>query len=339
MPMQELDSQRGEGAYFRGNTVYVLVLSMCTVQPLFFSILALLCVLHHVVYINYSGILFLRKMQVKETQLSPEWEQDNVRGKSVDVKEEYSDDEAYSNSKEDPKPLSDATFGKGELLGDSSPLPKDPLEVFLDIQPSTTESPQSPVVVKKYYERVKVESDLSSDEEFRDNIGSSKETIDQLNQPSDEKECCGTSGPRTPEAEQDNPPTPVHKQSMSEEDSDGKTSKQEYSKKLRLLPRRYQIEEDIGVEKREFSRVREYKDSSRIEKRHYPDPKSPSPHGHHRRHHHSPLPEYMEKRWHHRGRPSSPGAYTQRRVSSRSPQRYSGSPSHRHHSSSPPPPR
>lgn len=219
----------------------------------------------------------------------------------------------------------------------SSTSPKDLVKVSEDIQHSTLESPQSPIIVKKCYERVKVESDLSSDEEFKDSITSTKEEIVLSNEPV-RVEKHVASGPRTPEAEQGNLCTPTSRHSMSGDESDSKPSRQELSRKPRLLPRRYQIEEEVGIDKRELSRLREYREPSRVEKRQYTAPRSPSPHTHHRRHHHSPPPEYVEKRWYHRGRPPSPGVYPPRRFS-RSPPGYSGSPPQGHYSTSPPPPR
>ena len=225
------------------------------------------------------------------------------------------------------------TACKEEVLGESS---NNLVTLSVDIQPSTLESPQSPIFVKKYYERVKVESDLSSDEEFRVNI--TKEV--HSGEPNNGREEHIASGPRTPEAERASLCTPTSKYAMSEEESDGKPLKRDVhiSKKQRLLPRQYQIEEDLGIEKREFPRLREHKDPSRIDKRHFSGPRSPSPHGHHRRHRYSPLPEYIEKRWHHGNRPVSPGLYVPQQFSRSSPG-YSGSPPYRHPSSSPPRPR
>ena len=132
-----------------------------------------------------------------------------------------------------------------------SPLSEDIVKVSVGAQLTTLDSPQSPVIVKKKYERVKVESDLSSDEEFLNNIDNTKEEIIQLNEPDSGGEQHTTSGPRTPETEQDHP---CSKYSMSGGDSDAKSSRHEYSKRLRLLPRRYQVEE-MEIEKREGYKI------------------------------------------------------------------------------------
>ena len=208
---------------------------------------------------------------------------------------------------------------KKEVPSESSTPSNDLEKVSVDIQPSTLESPQSPVFVKTH-ELVKVESDLSSDEEFKDNIA--KEAV-HSSEPGNgqEKHVSGL-----PVIDQANLSTQTSKYSTGEEVSDVKPLRRELPKstKQRLLPRQYQIEEQLGPQKQELPRLREHKEPSRIDKRHYPGPRSPSPRGHHRRHRHSPPPEYMEKRWHHKNRPLSPPGC-------------SGSPPHRRYSTSPPP--
>lgn len=225
---------------------------------------------------------------------------------------------------------------KKEEPSESSTPSNDLEKVFVDSQPSTLESPQSPIFVKTF-ERVKVESDLSSDEEFTDNIA--KEEV-HSNEPGNGQEKHITSGSRTPVSDQSNPCTLTSKYSLTgEEESDGKPLRRELPKsaKQRLLPRQYQIEEELGPPKQELQQLREHREPSRIDKRHYPGPRSPSPRSHHRRHHYSPPPEYMDKRWHHRSRPLSPGVCISRQFS-RSPPGCSGSP-YRRYSTSPPPPR
>ena len=207
-------------------------------------------------------------------------------------------------------------------------------DLAVDIQPSTLESPQSPVFVKTH-ELVKVESDLSSDEEFKDNIA--KEAV-HSSEPDNGQEKHIISGSGLPLFDQANICTQTSKYLSGKEVSDSKPLRRELTKsaKQRLLPRQYQIEEQLVPQKQELPRLREYKEPSRIDKRHYAGLRSPSPHGHHRRHRHSPPPEYMEKRWHRRNHPLSPGVCIPRQFS-HSPPRCSGSPPHRHYSTSPPP--
>ena len=188
-----------------------------------------------------------------------------------------------------------------------------------NVQHSTLESPLSPIVAIKDNQKFKVESDLSSDEEFKDMdlpddtpktvmLGSRQDNV--------------TSGPRTPE--------PISKESSFHK------PKQELSKKLRPLPRRYQIEESVEAKKQE---IHEQTLPLRGVKRYHPAPRSPSPHGHHRKRCHSPSSDYVvNKRSYPRGRHSSPTIHTPRHLS-RSPLGYSGSPTHRRYSTSPLSPR
>ena len=218
---------------------------------------------------------------------------------------------------------------KKDVPSESSTTSNNLEEMSVDIQPSTLESPQSPVFVN-IHELVKVESDLSSDEEFKDNIA--KEAV-HSSEPGNGHIISGL-----PTSDQANLCTQTSKYSTGEEVSDGKSLRRELPKptKQRLLPRQYQIEEQQGLPKQELSRLREHKEPSQTDKRHYPGPRSPSPRGHHRRHRHSPPPEYMEKRWHRRNRPPSPGVCIPRQFS-RSPPGCSGSSPHRRYSTSPPP--
>lgn len=224
---------------------------------------------------------------------------------------------------------------KKEVPSESS-TPSNNLEkVSVDIQPSTLESPQSPVFVTTH-ELVKVESDLSSDEEFKDNIA--KEAVHCSELCNRQEKHMIIPGSALPVSDQANLCTQTSKYLPGEEVSDGKLLRRDLPKstKQRLLPRQYQIEEQLGPQKQELPRLREHKEPSRIDKRHYPGPRSPSPRGHHRRYRHSPPPEYMEKRWHHRNRPLSPGVCIPHQFS-RSPPGCSGSPPHRRYSTSPPP--
>ena len=210
----------------------------------------------------------------------------------------------------------------------SSVLPKDLID---DIHHSALESPQSPVV-KSDHGRLKVESDLSSDEDFEcvDNVASAKHEV-----PSSESSNGKLRhGPNASDTKQGNVCTPTSKTSMSGEEPECKIPA---SKKPRLVPKQYQVEEEMGIQKRGLCRLQDVKESSRFERRH-PSPRSPSPRGHCRKYHHSPPPQYGEKRWYQRDRPLSPGMHTLRKFS-HSPPGYPGSPPHRHYSTSPPLPR
>ena len=193
----------------------------------------------------------------------------------------------------------------------SSVLPSDLIEVS-----AMLESPQSPVV-QGDHGKVKVESDLSSSEEF-ESIASTSHAIPS-SETSNEKL---QHGPNTLDIKQGNRgmPTPGEEPEC----------KIQSSKRPRLVPKQYQFEEEVGMR---LSRLPEVKESHRLERRH-PTPRSPSPHGH-RRYHHSP---YSEKRRYQRDRPSSPGIGTLRQLS-HSPPGYPVSPPHRHYSTSPPFPR
>ena len=112
----------------------------------------------------------------------------------------------------------------------------------------------------------------------------------------------------------------------SEEEPD---SKIRLSKRPRLVPKQYQIDEEVGIRS---SRLSHFKESDRLERRH-PTPKSP-PHSH-RKYHHSSSCQRAEKHRYQRDRLSSPTIC----KLSQSPPLCSVSPPHRHYSSSPPIPR
>lgn len=187
---------------------------------------------------------------------------------------------------------------------DSSVLPSDLIGLS-----DVLESPQSPVL-EGDHGKVDVETDLSSDEEF---------VIRNVNHETQTKL---QHGPNTMDGNV-GMPTPG-------EEADCKIRS---SKRPRLVPKQYQIDEEVVMRS---SRLPEVKESNRLERRH-PTSRSPSPHGH-RRNHHSPSSQYGEKRRYQRGRPSSPGIYTLRPLS-HSPPGYAVSPPHRHYSTSPPFPR
>lgn len=181
------------------------------------------------------------------------------------------------------------------------------------------ESPQSPVV-EDDLGKVKVESDLSSSEEF-ENITSTSHEM-HSSETSNEKL---QHGPNTLDIKQGGlgMPTPGKEPEC----------KLQSSKRPRLVPKQYQVEEEVGIR---LSRLPEVKVSNRLE-RHHPTPRSPSPHGH-RRYHHSPSSQCGEKRRYQRDRPSSPGIGILRQLS-HSPPGYCVSPPYRQYSTSPPFPR
>ena len=201
----------------------------------------------------------------------------------------------------------------------------------------------------------KIESDLSSGEDFKEEEEGEepgKVEIDAPKPGKEEKERVTRSPmlgegqgqrvakpprPRTPESEHssgEKPPLAGHKRPPSPaEESDDKASDGESSRKPKRLPRRYQLEEE------EAEKQWESREPPRFPRRHYPPSPSPPPVFIRRRHYHSPPPgEYLEKRWQRRGRPFSPG----HRRFSRSPPSFPPSPLRRPRSpfsGSPPPPR
>ena len=194
-------------------------------------------------------------------------------------------------------------LASGEVCA-SSVLPSDMIGLS-----DVLESPQSPI--EDDHGMDDVETDLSSDEEF---VITKHEVL-----PSETKlqhgrnSVEGNVGMPTPGEEPD--------------------CRIRSSKRPRLVPKQYQIDEEVVMRS---SRLPEVKEFNRSERRHQ-TPRSPSPHGH-RRYHHSPSSQYGEKRRYQRDRPSSPGICTPRPLS-HSPPGYAVSPPHRHYSTSPPFPR
>ena len=201
-------------------------------------------------------------------------------------------------------------------------IPKEKIDSDAKVQPSTLESPQSPVIIKKCVQRSMVESDFSSDEEFDDSVDLSADI--RKSTPVADKEC-SASGPRTPE--------PMYQEEHCHKE------KQDLPKKLRPLPRQYKLEENVEVQKQGLTEIQERILPLRGVKRYHPASRSPSPPSHRRRRYHSPSSEYVtDKRLCDRGRPSSPDVLMPRRLS-RSPPGYCASPTYRRYSTSPHSPR
>ncbi len=174
------------------------------------------------------------------------------------------------------------------------------------------ETPQSPVV-EGDHGKVTVENNVSG-EEFERDISAAHST-----ETSNEILCHGRNTLEGGVAV-----------STPGEEPDCKTRS---SRRPRLVPKQYQIDEEVG---KKSSRLPEVKESNQFE-RHHPSPRSPSPRDY-RRYHHSPSSQRSEKRSYQRDRPSSPGICNPRYFS-QSPPGYPVSPPRRHYSSSPPFPR
>ena len=168
------------------------------------------------------------------------------------------------------------------------------------------ETPQSPAV-EGDHGKGNIESNVSDDEELEIDTVST-----HSNETSTEASCHGQNtleGVSTPGKQHD--------------------CKIQASKRPRLVPKQYQIDDEEG---KRSSRLPEVKESNRLE-RHHPSPRSPSPRDR-RRYHHSPSSQHGEKRPYLRDRPSSPGVYNPQHFS-QSPPGYPVSPPHRHYSSPP----
>ena len=211
---------------------------------------------------------------------------------------------------------------KNVVANKTTVVSKQMIDSSTKVQPSTLESPQSPVIVKKGIQKSKVESDLSSDEEFDDGVDSLVD-IHKHTLVTDKE--CGASGPRTPE--------PMYQEEQCHRE------KQDLSKKLRPVPRQYKMEENVEVQKQGLTESQERTLPLRGVKRYHPASRSPSPHSHRRRRYHSPTSEHVtDKRLCDRGRPLSPDVHIPRRLS-RSPPGYCASPTYRRYSTSPHSPR
>lgn len=289
----------------------------------------------------------------------------NGKLKKSDLKSES------SNESEEPKCLHETNVQeqKNEAVG---------------LSPSVhiPDTPESPVEGEKMKIKEKLESDLSSGEDFKD--GEFEPADEPLPQPEpkvtekesstsdiDSKSQCRPVKQRehTNDYERSpkllSPNLELESEGLreiaarpflsGEESDDTKAMEADIPvatiRKSRKLPRRYQL--DPEEEEPSFmpsSRREKYHESKetrdRPERRHHLPPTTPSPPpafvSHRRRHHHSPPPpEYLERRWHRRGRPYSPGHYPPPRRYSRSPPGYPTSPPHRGRSpfSGSPPPR
>ena len=186
-------------------------------------------------------------------------------------------------------------------------------------------SPQSPIS-KGCHSKVHVESDLSSDDEFECIDDDDAKFEMQSNKPSSRHR------PSIRRTKQSKEVAPTSTKPTTEPDCMIPTSK-----KIRLVPKQYQVEEEATRQKRGLSRKQEYKESSQFEKRH-PIARSPSPHGHYRRYHAPSSSQYGSKHSYQHKRPPSPGANTQHQGFC-SPSGSPGSPARRHYSTSPPQPR
>ena len=209
------------------------------------------------------------------------------------------------------------------------------------------ETPQSPPVQsREATKKPKLESDLSSGEDFRESEPETAEVkspsppppvkslvapkarpssdVDDIREESAKVKSQREKKPRTPDTEPEQPkrvhqerPAWRDRQAQTYEDLDKESSEHENSRKPAKIPRRYQMSEEEVEPVRREPKHRELKEYKRS---HHPPPVSPSPPpsfvGHRRRHYHSsPPPEYGERRWHRKGgRPySPPGPYPHRR--------------------------
>ena len=207
----------------------------------------------------------------------------------------------------------------------------DKLDAKAKLEPK---SPQSPFLDEQIVEHVgvKVESDLSSGEDFKESdldvsakIAKKDEDYEPQPAPSNDPISDMTHQvvevfhakkmpPNTPEIDD-----PAQKYV--------KVDKVMMGKKEQKLPRRYQIGEDSRSHSRDPSRRREHKVHSRSDRRlHHPmSSLSPPPPFGRRRRYHSPQPPELERRRQRRGRPTSPMPNPYRKAS-RSPPGFPSSP-------------